>query len=129
MLEKSVLALTLWFGGDVNLGARGEEVLAPIALAMKSSIGVVNFEGPIALDSPLPPGEGTGEGDRLINSPTAPKALFSAGVRVAGLANNHALDEGAAGLARTRAALEDAGLLVAPAVLTNSGPPGRAQLP
>src|SRR5437868_539236 len=89
--------LTLWFGGDLNLGKNGDAVLAPLATALKPAQGIINFEGPI------------GKGD-VRNDSSAPRFLAAAGVRVAGILNNHAYDLGPDGYARTRKSLVAAGL-------------------
>lgn len=92
----------LWFGGDVHLGDGG---LPPLPF---EGVGVVNLEGPI--------GDGPFTAQRLVNAPTAAKALAGAGVKVAFVENNHADDDGEAGRRRTRAVLEAAG--VSPAGVT-----------
>jgi poly-gamma-glutamate synthesis protein (capsule biosynthesis protein) len=101
-------SLALWFGGDVNLGKNAGAVLAPVTSTLKGA-GVVNLEGPM--------GEGESSEKKLMNDPGAPKALFAAGVRVVGVANNHALDLGPEGVRRTAALATAAGLAVTPALL------------
>jgi poly-gamma-glutamate capsule biosynthesis protein CapA/YwtB (metallophosphatase superfamily) len=88
-----------WFGGDVHLGHHGAEVLRSLGLR---GAGVVNLEGPIAA--------GDASSSRLVNGPQTAQALAQDGVRVAWIDNNHALDVGPDGPARTRTALEHAGI-------------------
>jgi poly-gamma-glutamate synthesis protein (capsule biosynthesis protein) len=103
----------LWLAGDVHLGPGGEEdVLAPLAPLLAGASGVVNLEGPV---SERPSSEPTKPGGkaRLFQHPSALAQLQRAGVRVAGIANAHARDDGTAGVRRTRAALALRGILPA----------------
>lgn len=91
----------LWFGGDVHVGTAG--VFALDELRLDGPL-VVNLEGPL---SPAPrPSTSTA----LFNSPETVAALRRAHVVAAGVDNNHALDDGAEGLERTRARLTEAGI-------------------
>ncbi|MEZ4385161.1 MAG: CapA family protein [Nannocystaceae bacterium] len=103
----------LWLAGDLHLGARGPEILAPLReLVAADAIGYVNLEGP--LDAPARPGAtNPAGGPVLTSSPRAATILRDLGVAVAGVVNNHALDRGAAGASRTRAALRRAGVVAA----------------
>jgi len=92
----------LWLAGDVQVEAAPTPTLA--ALAPLEGAGVVNLEGPLLAG---PPG-GT---DRLHNHLGVPAALRAVGVVAVSLANNHAADGGDAGLAATRIALQNHGLL------------------
>ena len=65
----------LWLGGDVHVGARSGDGLAPLAGVLASALGIVNLEGPVG-DSPTP-----GEGIRLVNGPAGVAGLRAAGVR------------------------------------------------
>jgi len=109
----------LWIGGDVHLGTGGRGALAGIAAIVRGVPGVVNLEGPV--------GDGGSAGDppRLTQAPGALAELAAAGVRVAGIANNHAGDAGPGGAAATRDALAAVGVLAAggarPAVLAVGG--------
>jgi hypothetical protein len=110
----------LWVGGDIHLGDRAAGGLDPLSSALSGASGIINLEGPIG-DAPTP-----GEGVRLVNAPSSVAALYSAGVRVAGIANNHAADRGPQGPSETAAALRAGGVLPAggpagPAVLTIHG--------
>lgn len=93
--------VALWFGGDVHLGHRGARALEQLRLDAPL---VVNLEGPIA-STPRP-----STAQALFNPPDTAQRLRSAGVVAAGVINNHALDDGAAGLARTQALLREVGL-------------------
>lgn len=86
----------LWFGGDVHFGERGGGALEGLAL---DGPLVVNLEGPIA-PTPRP-----SSAQALFNPPDAAAHLKAANVIAAGVENNHAMDDGAEGLARTRAGL------------------------
>jgi poly-gamma-glutamate synthesis protein (capsule biosynthesis protein) len=99
----------LWLGGDVNLGPGAARALAalPALAGGAGAVGVVNLEGAIAARP------AAGAGLRLVNPPGAVEALRAAGVRVAGIANNHAGDAGPGGEAATARALRAGG--VAPA--------------
>ncbi len=113
-------APALWFGGDVHLGATPRGGLDGVVAAVGGAVGVVNLEGPLA-DGP---GGAWIDGAtvRLANPAGAPAHLHAAGVRAASVANNHALDDGDAGLVRTIAGLRAAD--VAPV----GGPAGPARL-
>jgi Bacterial capsule synthesis protein PGA_cap len=76
----------LWIGGDVNLGTANNPVLKPLVDVLKGAGGIVNLEGPVAQKVP------SGKKLRLVNAPEALSQLRDVGVRVAGIANNHALD-------------------------------------
>lgn len=103
-------AAVLWLGGDVHLGAGDGHALDGLRALTGGDAVVVNLEGPL--------GEGaeTSSAQRLVNAPGAAAALARAGVRVAGVENNHARDLGAAGREATRAGLLAAGVLPAGAV-------------
>jgi poly-gamma-glutamate synthesis protein (capsule biosynthesis protein) len=112
--------IELWIGGDVHVGDSSGGGLALISDALKGAHGIVNLEGPIG-DTPEPGGE-----LRLANAPSAVAALRAAGVKVAGIANNHADDRGPEGSSRTAAALRDLDILPAggpagPAILSTNG--------
>lgn len=112
----------LVFGGDVNLGTNlerggvppdgGRTILAPIRAALQADATVINLEGPF--------GEGrvsTKCGPRpsgrcfAFQTPTPIAArLVDAGITHAQVANNHAFDMGAEGLAHTVRTLEGLGI-------------------
>jgi len=108
----------LWLGGDVHLGARGFEVLAALPDLTHGEPLAVNLEGPIG------DGAEDSSAQRLVNGRQAPAALARAGVRVAGVENNHDDDLGSGGRAATKKALVAAGLLPAgaPPALGSFGP-------
>lgn len=93
----------LWLGGDVHLGDADASTAGARLAALRpltfGALGVVNLEGPV---SAAPPRHG-----ELANHPAALPALRAAGVRVVGVANNHAGD-GAAPPAATVATTVDA---------------------
>jgi hypothetical protein len=91
----------LWIGGDVELGD-GHARFEGLDRVLDGAAGMVNLEGPVG-----------SRGGLVWNAPQGLASLRAAGVRVAGIANNHALDRGAEGLAATRAALDAAGILTA----------------
>lgn len=100
----------LWFGGDVHLGPRGPEALAPLAAAMAPAAGVINLEGPIDPRGAQAGAVREAAALRLFNGPGSAAALASSGIAAAGLANNHAGDAGPEGQVRTARALEAAGV-------------------
>jgi poly-gamma-glutamate synthesis protein (capsule biosynthesis protein) len=95
---------TLWFGGDVNLGANSKPILDPLAEILRGGTGIVNLEGPVAASL------SAGPGLKLVNAPAGLAQLREAGVRVAGIANNHAMDAGTDGDRVTAEALRKAGI-------------------
>lgn len=96
--------IELWIGGDAHLGDDGSGRLSEIAPVLDGAVGIVNLEGPVA--PATPPGSGV----RLHNAPRALGSLRSAGVRAAGIANNHGLDSGPEGPERTARELRAAGI-------------------
>lgn len=94
----------LWLGGDVHLGAGDGAALAPLPALVHGEPVVVNLEGPLGADAE------TSSAARLVNAPSAAAALERAGVRVAGVENNHARDLGDAGREATRTGLLAAGV-------------------
>jgi hypothetical protein len=95
--------------GDVMLGrgvAAEADPLGDVAWLQTADLAIANFEGVIAA-----PGAGLAPpGYDLRMPPTAAAQLRQAGFDVVGLANNHTLDLGPAGLAETAAHLTAAGL-------------------
>jgi poly-gamma-glutamate capsule biosynthesis protein CapA/YwtB (metallophosphatase superfamily) len=92
----------VWLGGDVHLGAG--DALGGVGALAAGAWGIVNLEGPIGA------GAAESSAERLVNGPAAPGALARAGVRVAGIANNHDDDLGPGGAAVTARALRAAGI-------------------
>jgi poly-gamma-glutamate synthesis protein (capsule biosynthesis protein) len=110
------MAVRLLAGGDVFIGGRmrplmeggrlSEVLESLVPLLTGADIALANFEAAIG-DKDL---VGRGE-ERLVSPPETPRLLKAAGLHVAGLANNHALDLGVEGLRRTIEELESAGIL------------------
>ncbi|HMQ30057.1 MAG TPA: CapA family protein [Chloroflexaceae bacterium] len=130
-------ALDLRVVGDVSLarhvaaraGREGAEaLLAEVRHLLAGDLALANLESPLAEGY-----AGAREGPyRLVAPPALAAALTSAGLDAVGLANNHGLDGGPAGLADTAAALGAAGIApvgagpgeaaaLAPAVLEAAG--------
>jgi poly-gamma-glutamate capsule biosynthesis protein CapA/YwtB (metallophosphatase superfamily) len=104
----------LWFGGDVNLGNAKNPVLKPLEEILKGEVGIVNLEGPATEKLT------SGKKLKLGNAPESLGQLREAGVRVAGIANNHAMDAGADGRQQTVQALQRVG------IVPSGGPAGPA---
>jgi poly-gamma-glutamate capsule biosynthesis protein CapA/YwtB (metallophosphatase superfamily) len=106
----------LWIAGDVHLGATG--ILA-IPASVGGAAGIINLEGGIGS------GAASSSSARLVNDPSALPALAGAGVRVAGIANNHTRDLGATGPAETARQLARWGIApagdIAGAALVSAG--------
>jgi poly-gamma-glutamate capsule biosynthesis protein CapA/YwtB (metallophosphatase superfamily) len=79
----------LWLGGDISLGDGGSGPLNGIARIVQGAAGIVNLEGPVAGRRQLRPGSLA-----VFNSPRSLSELSQLDVKVAGIANNHALDDG-----------------------------------
>ena len=110
-----VLALgDITFGRYVGASVAGGDFGAPLAgLApdlQGADLGLANLEGVLAPDPPPYTGTAAIRDDRLIGDLRAAPALARAGLSVLGLANNHALDGGAADLRATTGALQAAGI-------------------
>ena len=88
----------------MHLAEAGSERLSRVRPYLDDALGVVNLEGPIADQA------ADGEGLRLHNDPASLASLRDVGVRVVGIANNHALDSGDEGVRRTALAARAAGL-------------------
>ena len=110
--------------GDVMLGRyvgltianHGDDFGYPLAALAPdlraADLGLANLEGPLVADPPpYRPTVRDLETLPLIGDQRAAPALAGAGFSVLGLANNHTLDAGPAGVAATRAALAAAGVL------------------
>ena len=102
--------ITLWFGGDVHLIGDAESRLASLESLVEGDAGFVNLEAPVGEDA-----RATRRVDsvELVNHRSVLSALYTRGVRVVGLENNHRLDLGEAGYSRTLAAAHETGLRVA----------------
>jgi len=107
--------------GDVMMGSdfpspnlpadRGRRLLAPAAPIFKScDLALANLEGPLTAED-RPVKEGVPGRSYLFRTPPSYAAnLKEAGISMVSLANNHALDFGAAGFAATKKALKNAGV-------------------
>jgi poly-gamma-glutamate synthesis protein (capsule biosynthesis protein) len=97
----------VWIGGDVQIDGRGRGIVAALAPLVSGVPGIVNLEGPIAA---APAARGPDGALRILNAPIAVRELRTAGVLVAGIANNHAGDAGPGGGAATIQALRAGGI-------------------
>lgn len=99
--------------GDVMLGhgvADGTSPFAAVASTLRAAdLTLGNLECVIVDDSKTPVSEAAGFPGPLRASPSAAFHLRRAGFDLLGLANNHALDLGASGLAETASRLQAAG--------------------
>lgn len=98
----------LWLGGDINLGDGGRGQLQGISGIVQGAAGIVNLEGPVAERGKL-----NRSGLRLWNSLQALPELTAINVNVAGIANNHSTDAGAAGPRQTAEQLRGHAILPA----------------
>lgn len=118
-------AAELWLGGDVHVGQGPGNGLSSLSKAFQNGWGIVNLEGPVG-SGPVPekeppedngiyepPGEPADPSLQLQNNPEALVPLRQSGVRVMGIANNHAGDRGIHGPENTANALLSAGILPA----------------
>lgn len=99
--------IELWFGGDVHFGQTPRAGLFDDLLPLiAGAVGIVNLEGPVGAGGPVDPSAVV-----LSNALSGLSMLEMAGVRVVGIANNHALDGGPDGIPATAEALRQAKLL------------------
>lgn len=106
-----------YFGGDTFIGRyftpafADKTVSTSIVRKIKEITGgsplIVNVEGTILREPP----EAIGNELHVMYASLAVPVLRALNVRVAGLANNHSFDLGAAGFAQTRAILQQAGIV------------------
>jgi poly-gamma-glutamate capsule biosynthesis protein CapA/YwtB (metallophosphatase superfamily) len=92
----------VWIGGDVNR----RDGTGPLLAFPVHGVGIVNLEGPVVSARQAPDPH-----LRLFNTPAGLGALAKAGVRVAGIVNNHRADAGSP--AETAAALGANGIVAA----------------
>lgn len=126
--------VTIAWGGDTTLGSSyglppgaGFGVLAGVApLLGAADLSAVNNEGTFATSGASKCGGGAADCFAFRAPPQNAGALRRAGVDVVNLANNHAFDFGATGLAQTRAALSAHGVAAtgAPGQITVLPVPG-----
>lgn len=98
----------VWLGGDVQMDGRTRNVLTAIPALVAHAPGIVNLEGPIARASAAPARRTSSL--QVLNAPMVVGELRAAGIRVAGIANNHAGDAGPGGVATTARALREGGI-------------------
>lgn len=98
-------AVELWLGGDLQVGNISGDRLVHLAPQLAGAIGIVNLEGAVT-DRPE-------ENRLLFNHPAQLATIARAGVRVAGIANNHAHDAGAQAPEASARRLRAAGILPA----------------
>ena len=108
--------LSIVWAGDTMIGDASQAfvdkwgydaVFARVKPLLKGDVAIVNGEGPITtIDQPFTPSK-----DYTYRSdPQTALAFAGAGITVLGLANNHAMDQGPAGLADTMKYAGEAGL-------------------
>jgi len=117
-------SVRLWVGGEVHLGGSGTDRLDLLSDHLNYGRGVVNLVGPLHVDADDDRASITRDDGKVLlqNGPRIPKALTSAGVRVVGVANDHALDLGSDSAGRTMTILKMRGLETA------GGPAGPAKI-
>lgn len=91
--------------GDLNLGATGGAVLAPLSGVLRGDVRLCNLEGPL-VDECATHGE-------TLCAPTERARVLRGSIDVAGLENNHADDAGPRGRVSTIAALRRVGVVAA----------------
>jgi poly-gamma-glutamate capsule biosynthesis protein CapA/YwtB (metallophosphatase superfamily) len=110
--------LTVAAAGDLQMSARTDEAqVAPLATLLQGDVRFVNLEGPLTAEgreSGLAE-DGTPMSTLRFNAPPAVARWLQGKVDVVSLANNHALDQGAQGLAETVEHLRAQGIQAATA--------------
>jgi len=110
--------LSVSAAGDLQMSARTDEAqVAPLATLLQGDVRFVNLEGPLTAEgreSGLAE-DGTPLGTLRFNAPPAVAQWLRGKVDVVSLANNHALDQGAQGLAETVGHLRAQGIQAATA--------------
>jgi poly-gamma-glutamate capsule biosynthesis protein CapA/YwtB (metallophosphatase superfamily) len=110
--------ITVSAAGDLQASARTPEAqLAPLGSLLQGDVRFVNLEGPLTAsgrESGLAE-DGTPVGTPRFNAPPTVARWLKGRVDVVSLANNHALDQGEAGLAETVEHLKAQGLQAATA--------------
>ena len=110
--------LTVSAAGDLQTGAHTAEAqLAPLATLLQGEVRFVNLEGPLTAEGRESgvAEDGTPIGTLRFNGPPVVARWLQGKVDVVSLANNHALDQGASGLAETVEHLRAQGIQVATA--------------
>ncbi len=105
----------LWLGGDVHLGASEEDRMVALEPTLRGLVGVVNLEGPLALDEEALAldFQPAGTTVKLGNAVSGVATLRRAGVVAIGVANNHSHDFGTEHGARSHVAAKELGLVLA----------------
>lgn len=110
--------VTVSAAGDLHLGSSSSEShVAPLSRLLQGDVRVVNLEGPITRsghESGLA-ADGTPTGPLRFNAPPAAARWLKGRVDAVSLANNHAMDQGAQGLAETVSLLREQGIQAATA--------------
>lgn len=121
--------VTVSAAGDLHLGSSSTEAqVAPLSELLVGEVRFVNLEGPLTASGRESGVEGNADGHPVslrFNAPPEAARWLEGRVDVVSLANNHALDQGRAGLAETVALLHARGLQAATAtedaLLTRQG--------
>jgi capsule synthesis protein PGA_cap len=110
--------VTVSAAGDLHLGSSSTEAhVAPLSRLLQGDVRVVNLEGPISKsghESGLAT-DGSPTGPLRFNAPPAAAKWLKGLVDAVSLANNHAMDQGAEGLAETVSLLREQGIQAATA--------------
>ena len=110
--------VTVSAGGDLNLGAASTEAqVAPLSRLLSGDVRFVNLEGPLTAGGQEAglAADGTPTGPVRFNAPPAAARWLVGRVNAVSLANNHARDQGEAGLAETVTRLGERGIQAATA--------------
>lgn len=104
-------------GGDLNLGPRSGDVLAPLAAVLTGDLRIVNLEGPLV--------DGCAPREETLCAATTKASALGGRIDVASVANNHADDQGEGGRASTVRALAAVGVraVADAAIVTRRGRP------
>lgn len=110
--------VTVSAAGDLHLGSSSTEAhVAPLSRLLQGDVRVVNLEGPISRsghESGLA-ADGEPTGPLRFNAPPVAARWLKGRVDAVSLANNHAMDQGAEGLAETVSLLREQGIEAATA--------------
>jgi hypothetical protein len=108
--------VTVSAAGDLHLGSSSTEAhVKPLSRLLQGDVRLVNLEGPLSKsgrESGMA-ADGTPTGPLRFNAPPAAARWLAGRVDAVSLANNHALDQGAEGLAETVAVLREQGIQAA----------------
>ncbi|OJH39620.1 CapA family protein [Cystobacter ferrugineus] len=108
--------VTVSAAGDLHLGSSSTEAhVKPLSRLLQGDVRLVNLEGPLSKsgrESGMA-ADGTPTGPLRFNAPPAAARWLAGRVDAVSLANNHALDQGAEGLAETVSVLREQGIQAA----------------